>query len=287
MNALARFDTPPPIRRVGSGEPLLLVHGFTMNWQAWGAVIDELATEFDVLAVTLPGHWGGPPVTGSASVAGFADYLEQVMDEAGWATAHFAGNSLGGYLSFELGARGRARSITGIGVPGLWRIGGAVAASVSRKFKLMGYGLPLIPLTRLPIVAQLTRLSVLRMLSYRPTRVPAPLAAIAIESAAHCRCYHEFLAQSATDIGNSADDVGGNILERVTAPTTVVFCEYDRIVPPRPSSARMVTGLPKVRSRTLSGVGHVPMLEAPAQVAAEIRSTIRFAQSGGDASQLG
>lgn len=281
MNAMARFDTPPPTRRVGSGEPLLLVHGFTMNWQAWGAVIDELAEEFDVLAVTLPGHWGGPPVTGSASVPAFADYLEQVMDEAGWETAHLAGNSLGGYLSFELGARGRARSITGIGVPGLWRVGGSVAASVSRKFKVMGYGLPLVPLARLPIVAPLTRLSVLRIMSYRPTRVPASLAAIALESAGHCSCYHDFLAQSGTDIG-------GNILERVTAPTTVVFCEYDRVVPSRPSSMRMVTGLPGVRSRILSGVGHVPMLEAPTRVAAEIRSTIHLAQSPGNgASQVG
>ena len=31
------------------------------------------------------------------------------MDEAGFATAHIAGNSLGGYVALQLAARGRAR----------------------------------------------------------------------------------------------------------------------------------------------------------------------------------
>ena len=42
------------------------------------------------------------------------------MDAAGMATAHVAGNSLGGWLAFELARRGRARSVCAISPAGGW-----------------------------------------------------------------------------------------------------------------------------------------------------------------------
>lgn len=40
----------------GSGAPLLLIHGWGMHGGMWGAVTDQLAEHFRVLAVDLPGH---------------------------------------------------------------------------------------------------------------------------------------------------------------------------------------------------------------------------------------
>ena len=48
-----------------------------------------------MLAVTLAGHAGGPPLEGEIGDA-LGDAVERAMDEAGFATAHVAGNSLGG-----------------------------------------------------------------------------------------------------------------------------------------------------------------------------------------------
>ena len=42
------------------------------------------------------------------------------MDELGWDTAHIVGNSLGGWVAFELERRGRARTLTGIAPAGGW-----------------------------------------------------------------------------------------------------------------------------------------------------------------------
>ncbi|MBF6149538.1 alpha/beta fold hydrolase [Nocardia nova] len=100
---------PPAAYRGGSGDPMLLIHGFTLNWQSWGDVIDDLSADFDVLAPTLPGHWGGPEPDRALTIAGFTDYLERQMDAAGWADAHIAGNSLGGWLAMELAVRGPSR----------------------------------------------------------------------------------------------------------------------------------------------------------------------------------
>lgn len=40
----------------GSGEPLLFIHGWGMHSGMWGGVLAELAKQYRVLAVDLPGH---------------------------------------------------------------------------------------------------------------------------------------------------------------------------------------------------------------------------------------
>ena len=51
-----------PAHRGGSGEPLVLLHGFTDTWRTWELVLPALERRHDVLAPTLPGHAGGPPL---------------------------------------------------------------------------------------------------------------------------------------------------------------------------------------------------------------------------------
>ena len=48
--------------RIGSGPPLVLLHGVGHRRQAWGAVLDRLTPHRDVIAVDLPGHGESPPL---------------------------------------------------------------------------------------------------------------------------------------------------------------------------------------------------------------------------------
>ena len=48
--------------RAGSGEPVVLLHGFTATWRCWLPVLPDLVARYDVFAPTLTGHDGGPPV---------------------------------------------------------------------------------------------------------------------------------------------------------------------------------------------------------------------------------
>ncbi|MGY2060888.1 alpha/beta fold hydrolase, partial [Nocardia gipuzkoensis] len=126
---------PEPQFRAGRGEPLLLVHGLLLTWQSWGAVADELASDHEVLAPTLPGHWGGPPAPRPVTIAALADFVESVLDESGWPTAHLVGNSLGAWLVLELAARGRARSVTAISPGGLWESDADAAHRLIPKYR--------------------------------------------------------------------------------------------------------------------------------------------------------
>ncbi len=71
-----------PLFRGGEGEPLVLVHGGTATWHAWSGVLDAVTREYDVLAPTLPGHHGGPPLQGTGSAPAYAD---GASDRCGWA----------------------------------------------------------------------------------------------------------------------------------------------------------------------------------------------------------
>ena len=71
----------------------MCLHGFTDTWRTWELVLPRLERHHDVLAPTLAGHAGGPPLEHPASHASLADAVEAAMDAAGFTTAHLVGLS--------------------------------------------------------------------------------------------------------------------------------------------------------------------------------------------------
>jgi pimeloyl-ACP methyl ester carboxylesterase len=114
-----------PLHRGGAGPPLACLHGFSDTWRTWELVLPTLERHHDVLAVTLAGHAGGPPIEGEISGDVLAEAVERAMDEAGFDTAHLVGNSLGGYVALQLAARGRARTVVALAPAGGWAPGDA------------------------------------------------------------------------------------------------------------------------------------------------------------------
>ena len=130
-------EISPALYRAGSGEPVLLVHGFTGAWHHWRPLLGALSARYEVIAPTLAGHDGGPPFPEGLpmSFAGAADSLELHLDELGVGTAHVVGNSLGGALALELAKRGRARSVVALAPAGGWSDGDGEAQRLARFFE--------------------------------------------------------------------------------------------------------------------------------------------------------
>src|SRR4051812_13558140 len=103
-------------------EPLLLIHGFTDTARTWTTLLPLLEPHHEVLAPTTAGHSGGPamPADCPDPIAAMADELERTLDTAGHDKAHLVGNSLGGWLAFELAARGRALSVVALSPASGW-----------------------------------------------------------------------------------------------------------------------------------------------------------------------
>ena len=102
--------------RIGSGDPLLLIHGLSATCGVWEPVLPELERSFELLVPTLLGRYQSEPFARGVApgVEALTDALERELDAAGWDTAHVAGNLLGGWLALELAKRGRARSVVAL-----------------------------------------------------------------------------------------------------------------------------------------------------------------------------
>lgn len=84
------------VQRIGSGPPLVLVHGWAMNGAVWGELADRLATYNRVFIVELPGH-GRSPWSGAVALDSWA---AQVRAEVPAGTV-WAGWSLGAAVALQ------------------------------------------------------------------------------------------------------------------------------------------------------------------------------------------
>lgn len=251
---------------------MLLLHGFLMSQTVWEPVAPQLADtgRFEVFAPTMAGHNGGPYAgTWLLSSSVLADHIERQLDELGWDSAHIVGNSLGGWVAFELERRGRARSVTGIGAAGGWTRWSPVKFEVIGKFIA---GMPMLALARLfgarTLQLPLSRRLATLPLTASPDGISERQLSVVVDDAAHCPAYFQLLAKSLTDPGLLK-------LANTAVPVQLVLCEKDRVVPASRFNRHFTEFLPSgTRITELEGVGHVPMFEAPDRVAEVISGFI-------------
>jgi pimeloyl-ACP methyl ester carboxylesterase len=93
----------------GAGQPLLLVHAFPLSSAMWVRQIAGLAPRCRVIAPDLRGFGETAPGSGAASLDQLADDLAGLLDQLKVERATVAGLSMGGYISFALWRRHRAR----------------------------------------------------------------------------------------------------------------------------------------------------------------------------------
>ena len=90
----------------GSGEPLLLLHGFgSCIDQSWGAIIPDLAKSYRVIAVNQRGHGASTNPSGRFTHAQSAEDIKSLMDALGIKQARAIGFSSGGMTLLHLATR--------------------------------------------------------------------------------------------------------------------------------------------------------------------------------------
>ncbi len=88
---------------VGSGQPVLLIHGHPFDRTMWRPQTAQLAAEpFRFVAPDLRGFGQSSPASGTVRLEDFAADLRQLIDDLGLAPAVVAGTSMGGQIAMEL-----------------------------------------------------------------------------------------------------------------------------------------------------------------------------------------
>jgi pimeloyl-ACP methyl ester carboxylesterase len=248
--------------RGGSGPPLVCLHGFTDTWRTWELVLPKLERHHDVLAPTLLGHAGGPPLGQEVSDTLIADAVERAMDEAGFATAHIAGNSLGGYVALQLAARGRADSVVAFAPAGGWAVGDESFKETVRHFETMQeQAKAAAPHADAIVASAAGRRRATQFVATSFEHIPRELIAHQLLGVARCEAVLPMIEYAIRE-GYRLD------AENVACPVRVVWGTDDTLLRWPSAAARFRTDwLPHADWVELEGVGHCPQLDVPLEAA--------------------
>lgn len=251
-----------PSHRGGAGPPLVCLHGFTGTWRMWGLVLPALERRHDVLALTLPGHAGGPRLPEGASLDALLDSLERDMDEAGLERAHLVGNSLGGFLALALAARGRGLSVTALAPAGGWAEKDAAFHQMLDSFiemhdLLAGLGPHADAIASTPE----GRRRATQLIAVNYEHIPPALVVDLILGVAGGTDVERLVEQARRAPWELSAD-------RIDCPVRIVWGTADRLLPWPSSAARhRYEWLPHADWVVLDDVGHCPQVDVPLETA--------------------
>ncbi|WP_217912856.1 alpha/beta fold hydrolase [Miltoncostaea marina] len=250
------------LHRGGAGPPLVCLHGFTDTWRTWELALPHLERRHEVLAPTLPGHAGGPPLDAEPGHDALLDAVERAMDAAGMATAHVAGNSLGGYLALRLAARGRARTVVAFAPAGGWEPADAAFTRMLQGFVARQREVrAMAPQADALVATPAGRRRATSLITERSDHIPAGLIVHQLLGVAACRDVGPMVEAALRD-GYPLDAAA------VDCPVRVVWGTRDRLLPLPAAAARLRHRLlPHADWVELDDVGHCPQLDVPLEAA--------------------
>ena len=247
-----------------SGEPLVLLHGIG-HWTqaAWDALLPELDA-YRVVAIDLPGFGESDRPDAPYDAPYYARIVEDVVEARGLGRFCLAGNSLGGMIAaqFASGHPERVAALVLIAPAGFRRSPGLVV-------RVFGVA-PLLARLRLHPPRRFVRRVMeaathnTRVLTddvhdraYRLSRDPLVARAFGRVYWNHRRVLFDMAALHAR-------------FARYRGPVAIVWGRQDRYLPVAGiERARAV--YPHATETLLDGCGHLPQVEMPARVGAEIR----------------
>ena len=250
---------------LGSGEPLLLIHGMGSASTAWKLIQDELAQSFKVVTVDLPGHGNTPLVQGAPmDPHSLAIAVLHEMSELGFERFHLVGNSLGGWVALEIAssAPNRVMTVTGLAPAGLWLNPYNVRYPATALARFLARSTSKFAPTALHFEA--VRKLGFSDVSPRWNEFSYQLCLDAVVAMARADGYYP-----AWD-GMLMKRFDGKIPEYI--PVTIIFGDTDRTLPATTCQERSIAPA-HAKWIIFADTGHAPMWDSPQDVIAAIKET--------------
>lgn len=245
---------------------MLLIHGIGSTWRVWTPILERLEQRYEVLAISLPGYGESPPLDEEPTVPALTAAVERELDAVGWDSAHIVGNSLGGWITAELAALGRARTAVATDPAGLFTPRELLYSRVTLRQSYFSAQ------RMAPAAPRLMRNPLLRQLAFgqvqsRGWRNDPEEAAYAIWAMGNSP---SFLKTLDWIVRTGAQPRG---LRQIDCPFLVVWGTWDVLLFPR-MAKRWMDLVPGAELELLPRLGHVPMADDPERTAGVIEEFV-------------
>ena len=249
-------------QEMSAGDTIVMIHGFGANKDNWTRLAGHLTDDFNVYAIDLPGHGdSSKPLDIGYRLEDQAGYVAKILEALSVEDAHIMGNSMGGAITALYAANypGKVKSAV------LFDPAGILEYESELVDLVMEGDNPLIP--KKP--GDFERLMEFGL--EKEPFVPWPIMGVMEERAIANRDINEVIFAAIRDAGFESDF--RNAITRIQAPVLIIWGKEDRVINYRNGEV-FAAAIPNARLELMDGIGHAPMVEAPAESAELFRTFI-------------
>lgn len=248
----------------GSGRPVLLLHGVTLQWWVWSAVIRRLRTRYRVLAWDMRGHGRSVAGRDGVTMAAMATDVATVIEHLDLNDVIIVGHSLGGMVTGRFAVQ--HRDVLEARVGALLFL---ATSAASLAVKGIDGGLAALS-AMLPIAGRAAVRNPSLAYGWPDTNLSAAMVSAAFGHRATARMIDDVRRMLAECPPRTLAEAGAAIAQHdvraalgaTAVPTTVVVGDEDRLTPP-PHARTLAAIIAHSDLVELHGVGHQVMQEAP------------------------
>jgi pimeloyl-ACP methyl ester carboxylesterase len=230
---------------------LFLLHGIMASLQTWDGWVETLQDDFRIIRVDIPGFGlTGPYADGIYNIERSVDMVDQLSDKLGIESFFLAGNSMGGYIS--------------------WNFAAEHPEKVKRLILLDAAGYPFKP----PMMLELLQTPLLKqgmgfltprfIVTHTLNEVYGDTSKVNDELIDR---YHQLMLregnrQAVVDVFASMAHVDNSKIEQLKVPTLIQWGEDDIWIP-LANAQKFSDDIEDAKTIVYPGVGHIPMEEVP------------------------
>jgi abhydrolase domain-containing protein 6 len=242
----------------GSGDPLVLIHGFGANKDNWTRISKFLTPHFNVIAPDLPGFGeSGKNPEEKYTIKDQAVFLKRFLNQINInKSIHLGGNSMGGNIAGQYASlyQGDLKSLL------LIAPGGVVSSKPSELFQMLKNG------EQNPLVVRSAKEyeNLLSFVFVKKPFIPRPIKGFLVAEAIKNQDLNKKIFEQIKDSG--LKNPMESLVKNINVPTLIVWGAQDRVL--HSSGAKILEAIMKnSKAIVLENIGHAPMIEIPEETA--------------------
>jgi pimeloyl-ACP methyl ester carboxylesterase len=266
---------PMNVIELGSGPPLVFVHGLIGRWTSWVEQLSTFASSHRVIAMDLPGFGNSPMPKERISIPLYARTLEKLLERLEISAAAFVGHSMGGFASAQLAINcpQRVERLVLVSPAGLSTYANRrdlQLVAQMRRFGLIVNAYHARVAAHAELLARRPRLRLLEpttnLVTRHSNRLPAPLMAEFVRGLGAPGYIEGMEANFNYDYRDR--------LGEIACPTLIVWGDRDRVVTVKDANLYEQL-IPNARKAIFKSTGHMAMIERPAAFNALLEDFLR------------